>query len=101
MIDLRQRVAEFMVRVHRIAPDLAEMHALSMDAEELEFRLQRYTEMELSAVSEQNQSSPRLSLPGFDACNDSCTPAALSPVSERFSDESPGGVRGCAKARHA
>jgi len=43
MTHLRQRVSEFMVRVHRIPRELADQQVAEMDDAELRFRLERYS----------------------------------------------------------
>jgi hypothetical protein len=52
MTDLRQRVREFMVEVHKITPELASIHVSEMDAVELRRRFRNYIRLgaELSAA---------------------------------------------------
>jgi hypothetical protein len=49
-------VAELMVMVHEISPDLAAFHVSQMDLPELRRRVRLYVGMELSAVRSTNQS---------------------------------------------
>ena len=47
---LRRRIAESMIEVHRISPELAVYHVFRMSYSELCFRERMYAAMELSAV---------------------------------------------------
>ena len=47
-LSFRRVVAAAMVRVHRIAPELADEHVSQMDLPELRFRVRCYAVMELS-----------------------------------------------------
>jgi len=48
--SLRKVIADCMVRVHQIPPDLAEYHVSLMDEEEVLRRFKLYAEMELSVI---------------------------------------------------
>jgi hypothetical protein len=67
MKTLRQSVARSMVRVHRIAPELADYHVSQMDEPELLFRVRMYAEAKLSVAGPNpravNEFSTRFSRP--------------------------------------
>jgi hypothetical protein len=86
---LRRKVSELMVRVHQIAPELADYHIVQMDEEELQQRLRRYSGMELSVVERNQQSGPDFyQVFGSATATARCT--ALNPVPELPTEQESG-----------
>ena len=81
MRTIRRQISRSMVRVHRIAPELAHYHVSQMDRSELFRRLRMYAGMELSVARRKTQSGPDF-YQVFGFATATARRAALNPVPE-------------------
>ena len=81
--ELRRRVADHMVRVHRIDLGLVECHVEVMTLSELFQRLKFYTGMELSAAVTNPPEGSTSVAPASDAPNDDGRHGGAQPCSRR------------------
>jgi hypothetical protein len=92
MNSLRATVAEQMVRIHRITPELAEYHVCKMEPKEVKRRFLYYVEsglakragMELSVADAISESGQRRFYPVSATRDDDGTLAALNPSPETY-----------------
>jgi hypothetical protein len=87
MTSLRHTVADLMVQIHKIAPELAEQHAREMEPSEVKRRFLFYVRprlpgAELSAVSPLFQSGPRSSAQVCDPRRNTAEARHSAPLPE-------------------